>query len=99
MRVSLSLILFPCGMGFLIFKITSTWPAVWEVGPNWPNGGMVILFCLSPLVLIAFFGILGEVDILEGVNDVSPNQATLHTSPGTSHPSSVLPAFNQSNVL
>lgn len=24
----------------------------------------------------------GEVDIVEGVNDVSPNQATLHTGPG-----------------
>lgn len=24
----------------------------------------------------------GEIDILEGVNDVSPNQATLHTSSG-----------------
>ncbi|KAL5510983.1 hypothetical protein ACEPAG_3702 [Sanghuangporus baumii] len=39
-----------------------TWPAVWEVGDNWPYGG--------------------EVDIVEGVNDVSPNQATLHTGPG-----------------
>ncbi|EJD04695.1 glycoside hydrolase family 16 protein [Fomitiporia mediterranea MF3/22] len=41
-----------------------TWPAVWEVGNNWPYGG--------------------EVDIVEGVNDVSPNQATLHTGPGMS---------------
>ncbi|KAH7883436.1 glycoside hydrolase family 16 protein [Phlebopus sp. FC_14] len=30
----------------------------------------------------------GEVDILEGVNDQSPNQATLHTSSGCSMPSS-----------
>ncbi|KAF8193714.1 laminarinase [Pholiota molesta] len=30
----------------------------------------------------------GEVDILEGVNDVSPNQATLHTSPGCTMPAS-----------
>lgn len=39
-----------------------TWPAVWEVGDDWPNGG--------------------EVDIVEGVNDVTPNQSTLHTSAG-----------------
>ncbi|TEB24528.1 family 16 glycosyl hydrolase [Coprinellus micaceus] len=36
-----------------------TWPAIWEVGANWPNGG--------------------EIDILEGVNDMGPNAATLHT--------------------
>lgn len=40
----------------------STWPAVWEVGANWPHEG--------------------EIDILEGANDVSPNQATLHTDSG-----------------
>ena len=40
----------------------STWPAVWEVGDDWPNQG--------------------EVDIVEGVNNVSPNQATLHTAAG-----------------
>jgi len=45
-----------------------TWPAVWEVGADWPNQG--------------------EVDILEGVNDVSPNQATLHTGSGCTMPSS-----------
>ncbi|KAI0790474.1 laminarinase [Abortiporus biennis] len=45
-----------------------TWPAVWEVGADWPNQG--------------------EVDILEGVNDVSPNQATLHTSSGCTMPAS-----------
>lgn len=28
----------------------------------------------------------GEVDILEGSNDVSPNQMTLHTSPGCTMP-------------
>lgn len=46
----------------------ATWPAVWEVGANWPNQG--------------------EVDIVEGVNNVSPNQATLHTSSGCTMPSS-----------
>ncbi|KAI0052819.1 glycoside hydrolase family 16 protein [Auriscalpium vulgare] len=30
----------------------------------------------------------GEVDILEGVNDVAPNQSTLHTSPDCTMPSS-----------
>ncbi|KAI0051465.1 glycoside hydrolase family 16 protein [Auriscalpium vulgare] len=46
----------------------ATWPAIWEVAPNWPNGG--------------------EVDILEGVNDQSPNQSTLHTSSGCTMPAS-----------
>lgn len=45
-----------------------TWPAVWEVGNNWPNQG--------------------EVDIVEGVNDQSPDQVTLHTSSGCTMPSS-----------
>ncbi|KAJ3523900.1 hypothetical protein NM688_g8650 [Phlebia brevispora] len=40
----------------------ATWPAVWEVGDDWPNQG--------------------EVDIVEGVNNISPNQATLHTAAG-----------------
>ncbi|TBU64696.1 laminarinase [Dichomitus squalens] len=39
-----------------------TWPAVWEVGQDWPNQG--------------------EIDILEGVNDHGPDQATLHTNSG-----------------
>ena len=30
----------------------------------------------------------GEVDIVEGVNNVSPNQMTLHTSPGCTMPAS-----------
>lgn len=45
-----------------------TWPAVWELGPDWPADG--------------------EVDIVEGVNDVVPNQSTLHTSPGCTMPAS-----------
>ncbi|KAI0030483.1 endo-beta-glucanase [Vararia minispora EC-137] len=46
-------------------KGCGTWPAIWEVGPDWPNGG--------------------EVDIIEGTNDI-PNQATLHTSSGCTMP-------------
>jgi hypothetical protein len=30
----------------------------------------------------------GEVDIIEGVNDVEPNQSTLHTSAGCTMPGS-----------
>jgi beta-glucanase (GH16 family) len=30
----------------------------------------------------------GEVDIVEGVNDQTPNQSTLHTSPGCTMPGS-----------
>jgi len=45
-----------------------TWPAIWENGNNWPNGG--------------------EIDILEGVNDVVPDLVSLHTSPGCTMPSS-----------
>nr|VWO94484.1 Mixed-linked glucanase [Ganoderma boninense] len=45
-----------------------TWPAVWEVGSDWPNDG--------------------EIDIVEGVNDQTPNQSTLHTNSGCSMPSS-----------
>ena len=48
----------------------STWPAVWEVGDDWPNQG--------------------EVDIVEGVNNVSPNQATLHTAAGKIYKASFL---------
>jgi hypothetical protein len=44
----------------------ATWPAFWEVGPNWPNEG--------------------EIDIIEGVNDVVPNQSTLHTAAGCTMP-------------
>ncbi|TFY64735.1 hypothetical protein EVG20_g5848 [Dentipellis fragilis] len=45
-----------------------TWPAIWELGDNWPNQG--------------------EVDIVEGVNDVPPNRMTLHTSSGCTMPAS-----------
>ncbi|ETW76293.1 glycoside hydrolase family 16 protein [Heterobasidion irregulare TC 32-1] len=59
-----------------------TWPAIWEVGDNWPNGG--------------------EVDIVEGVNDESPNTSTLHTSSGCTMPASRLetgnPLQNDCNV-
>jgi len=45
-----------------------TWPAVWEVGTNWPNQG--------------------EIDIVEGVNNMVPNLSTLHTSANCAMPSS-----------
>jgi len=44
----------------------------------------------------------GELDILEGVNDQGPNQATLHTSPGCTMPASRAekgnPALNDCNT-
>ncbi|OXC71023.1 hypothetical protein AYX13_00440 [Cryptococcus neoformans] len=44
-----------------------TWPAWWQNGPNWPEGG--------------------EIDILEGVNDFTQNQVSLHTGVGCTIPS------------
>lgn len=43
-----------------------TWPAWWQNGPNWPEGG--------------------EIDILEGVNDFTQNQVSLHTGVGCTIP-------------
>ncbi|KAG1788675.1 2 beta-glucan [Suillus plorans] len=45
-----------------------TWPAICEVGANWPNKG--------------------EIDIVEGVNDQTPNTCSLHTSSNCTMPSS-----------
>lgn len=45
-----------------------TWPAIWEVGADWPNEG--------------------EVDIVEGVNDQTPNKCSLHTGSNCTMPSS-----------
>lgn len=44
-----------------------TWPAWWQNGPNWPEGG--------------------EIDILEGVNDFTQNQVSIHTGVGCTIPS------------
>ncbi|KAI0759554.1 laminarinase [Trametes elegans] len=46
----------------------ATWPALWEVGADWPNQG--------------------EIDVVEGVNDQTPNQSTLHTNAGCTVPAS-----------
>lgn len=45
-----------------------TWPAVWEVGDNWPNEG--------------------EIDIVEGVNNQTPNLSSVHTSANCNMPAS-----------
>ena len=42
------------------------------------------LKCIPRIGFDACLFVQGEVDIVEGVNDVSPNQATLHTGPGLS---------------
>jgi len=44
-----------------------TWPAIWTVGPGWPNSG--------------------EIDIIEGVNNVNHNSMTLHSKTGCTMPS------------
>jgi hypothetical protein len=64
----------------------ATWPAAWEVREDgWPNYGEVgyyFLF-LGPMKCLLK---RGKVDIIEGVNDVSPNAATLHTTTGCTMP-------------
>ncbi|KAH0828177.1 2 beta-glucan [Lanmaoa asiatica] len=68
-----------------------TWPAVCklllfvcldirsaqEVGPDWPNQVGPHAYPSSVRLTISA---QGEIDIVEGVNDVTPNQSTLHTS-------------------
>ena len=75
---------FPNGrLILLIFE--STWPAVWEVaGPRWPIGVYILSWSsMTLLTSFFFFPHQGEIDILEGVNDQSPNAATLHTTEGS----------------
>ena len=69
----------------LQLTLKSTWPAVWVLGADWPTEGTeqeAECMRLGYLIVLSTPRSLGEVDILEGVNDVSPDQATLHTSPG-----------------
>lgn len=50
----------------------SVWPAIWTVGPDWPNNG--------------------EIDIIEGINNITNNQMTFHTGPTTTCNTSVVPS-------
>ncbi|KAL4250126.1 Glycosyl Hydrolase Family 16 [Abortiporus biennis] len=77
-----------------------TWPAIWETGPNWPSTGEVDIGHIkqstlsSPsksLVSMIFshFSLIITTTTtyrLEGANNQSPSQSTLHTSPGCSMP-------------
>ena len=66
-----------------------TWPAIWELGDNWPNGVSPSELKLGILitVMVTSVRLQGEVDIVEGVNDQEPNASSLHTSPGNVSPS------------
>jgi hypothetical protein len=57
-----------------------TWPAVWTVGADWPN--QVHVAFNQKWVVPWIYRDQGEIDILEGINNVGPNQVTLHTSAG-----------------
>lgn len=63
--------------------VCSTWPALWEVGADWPNQGRSRSHAKRAELGARDSNVsTGEIDVLEGVNDVSPNQSTLHTSSG-----------------
>lgn len=78
-----------------------TWPAAWEVGDDWPNNvsflgdvrAMSINLCFREryfrviIIMEQNYNNIGQFDIVEGVNGISPNQATLHTSAGCTMPS------------
>lgn len=61
----------------------SVWPAYWSVGPDWPNTGTQpgLSFSISSEKPPS-----GEIDVIEGTNNVVNNQITLHTGPGCSLP-------------
>jgi hypothetical protein len=63
----------------------ATWPAAWEVREDgWPNYGEVSQCHIYVSHSLRCF----QVDIVEGVNGVRPNQMTLHTGPNCIMPDS-----------
>nr|VWO94478.1 Mixed-linked glucanase [Ganoderma boninense] len=71
-----------------------TWPAIWEVGSNpWPQTGehhafhrRQIDWAVPSVPHVPGSLFTGEIDIIEGANDRSPNLSTLHTGSGCTMP-------------
>ena len=61
--------------------VDSTWPAFWTTDVvGWPGRSKPFP---NPHFFISYPDpARGEIDIIEGVNDVTPNQSTLHTTAG-----------------
>jgi len=60
-----------------------TWPALWTCGENWPRTWLVSILAYVRLIFTVDGG---EIDLIEGVNNVSPNLVSLHTAPGCQQP-------------